>query len=273
MTQKLGLILASASLSLMLNASTTQAEVGDARLPGSQNPRIHVQNPLLGHAAAPLGRAAGSAPAGGFITPANPDTRARLDYLTGELSRNARGERLWWYGWIGGFAALSAGQAYFFFTKDEPEERVLNAVGGGMSFIGLVGLLVLPNDGRFADENLAELPDATPEARVRKLERAEAMLHSAREATWRKRNPLAVIGPLLVSFGTSAYVWIKYDAALPALRNMAGALAINLAHWWTRPTANAEAAQLYRGESAGIDWRLTPWISPSVAGLGLAAAF
>lgn len=272
MKQKLGLAFVSASLSVALTASWVRAETPAARRRAGETLRIHVQNPLVGHLGAPLASAPGTPPSVA-ITPASPDTRARLDYLVSELSHNAPAERLWWYGWIGGFAALSAGQAYFFFTKDEPAERILNAVGGGMSFIGLVGLLVLPNDGRFADENLAELPDATPEERVRKLERAETMLQSAREATWRKRNPLAVIGPLLISFGTSAYVWGKYDAALPALRNMAGSLAINLAHWWTRPTANADAARRYRGESAGVDWRLTPWISPSVAGLGLGTAF
>ncbi|MCA9640899.1 MAG: hypothetical protein KC492_09395 [Myxococcales bacterium] len=258
MKQKLRLVVISGGLCVLLSHRIGRAE---ARIPLQlpvESSRIHVQN---------------SAALGAPLTPANPDRDARLSYVAGELTANAPAERRWWYGWIGGFAALSAGQAYFFFTKDEPAERILNAVGGGMSFIGLVGLLVLPNAGRFADENLAELPERTPAERAAKLDSAERMLTDAQEATRRKRNAVAVIGPTLISFGTAAYVWAKYDAAMPALRTMVGSLAINIAHWWTRPTSNAEAARRYRGQSAKLDWQLLPWISPQVTGLGLGAVF
>ncbi|MEZ4374003.1 MAG: hypothetical protein R3B07_24485 [Polyangiaceae bacterium] len=273
MKQKLRLTLIASGLCLLLSSRPGHAEEPSARRAPVESSHIHVQNsrslPRAPDAwSTPL--ASLSAP---LLTPANPDTDARLRYVAGELTANAPAERRWWFGWIGGFAALSVGQAYFFFTKDEPAERILNAVGGGMSFIGLVGLLVLPNAGRFADSTLEALPERTPAERVRKLERAEEMLTEAEEATWRKRNPVAVIGPTLISFGTATYVWVKYDAALPALRTMAGALAINVAHWWTRPTSNSDAARRYRGQSAALDWQLTPWISPRVVGLGLGTAF
>ncbi|MEZ4234394.1 MAG: hypothetical protein R3B89_34790 [Polyangiaceae bacterium] len=274
MQPKLRPVPAAVCLSLVLAPGLARAQAAAPRAVPAENLHIHVQNaassiPGLRRVSTSSKLLEATRP----LTPANPDTSARLAYVSGELTRNAGAERLWWYGWIGGFAALSVGQGYFFFTRDDPAERILNAVGGGMSLIGLAGLLVLPNDGRFADEDLADLPEGSAEERSAKLARAESMLGNAAEATRRKRNALAVVGPVLVSFGTAAYVWAKYDAAVPALRTMVGALAINVAHWWTRPTANAEAARRYRGQSAELDWRLTPWISPRIVGLGLGTPF
>lgn len=206
-------------------------------------------------------------------TPASPDVDRRLAYVSGALTRNAPAERAWWFGWIGGFAALAGGQAYFYFTKDEPEERILNAVGGSMSAIGLVGLLVLPNAGRFADHRLAEMPEHTRGERSHKLRAAEQMLEDAEQATWRKRNPIAVVGPMLISAGTSIYVWRKYDATLPALRNLLGSISVNIAHWWTRPTSDAEAARRYRGETARLRLYPQPWLSAEAAGFGVAGSF
>lgn len=224
-------------------------------------------------AAAQSGPVASSGALAPAPTPASPDVDRRLGYVSGELTRNAPAERRWWLGWIGGFAALAGGQAYFFFTKDEPEERFLNALGGGMSSIGLVGLLVLPNPGRFADHRLEEMPERTRPERAHKLQVAEGVLVDAQEATWQKRNPIAVVGPMLISAGASVYVWRKYDATLPALRNLLGSISINLAHWWTRPTSNAEAARRYRGDTARLQIMPQPWLSADAAGCSLQGRF
>ncbi len=189
------------------------------------------------------------------------------------MTDSAPRERLWHTGWALGFAALTVGQAYFFFTLDDPAERVLNGVGGFMSGLGFLGLLVLPNPGLHADQELSRVARGTPAERARALDTAEELLQGSAEATWMKRDPLAVILPYLVSVGSATYVTLRYDALWPALRTLTGAAAVNIAHWFTRPTGNLEASRRYRGERAAFSVTPAPLLGDGSYGLGALGRF
>src|SRR5512133_3607784 len=75
-----------------------------------------------------------------------------VDSLTDEGIRNlselANRDRThaqaWWYGWLGGYSAATAGQGIVYFTSDDKSTRQDMALGAATTFLGAMGQLLTP---------------------------------------------------------------------------------------------------------------------------------
>jgi hypothetical protein len=161
--------------------------------------------------AAALLLVAGRAAAQGTATPADAEVTNRVAFIESALDAGRPAADLWWYGWLAGYGAATAGQIAVCSSTDDQKQRQDMRVGAYNAALGAVGQAVFPLEaGRFA-ARLKELPAATPEARRAKLAAAEDYLRraAAQERLGRSWQPHVLSAA--VNLGAGLAIWQHYD--------------------------------------------------------------
>jgi hypothetical protein len=135
----------------------------------------------------------------------------RLAYIESALDAGRPAANLWWYGWMAGYGAATAGQLAVRSSTDNEKQRQDMLVGAYTTAFGAAGQLIFPLEaGRFS-ARLKGLPGATPEARRAKLAAAEELLRTgaAQERLGRSWQPHALAAA--VNLGAGLVIWRRYD--------------------------------------------------------------
>ncbi|MCC6646087.1 MAG: hypothetical protein IT374_11015 [Polyangiaceae bacterium] len=111
------------------------------------------------------------------------EPEARRAEVEARLDAGAPYARRWYWGWSGGFAAVSALQLGSLLVLDDPGLRADAVVGGALAGVGAISTLALPLSAASGARSIRALPDETSEQRVARARAGEdALRRAAREA-------------------------------------------------------------------------------------------
>lgn len=214
---------------------------------------------LVGCASAPLPRLAPPRP-----SLPDAEVKRRLDFITRRLEASKLHGKAWYAGWL----AVSAGSlAYGAVEAVRDRTGGARADGVGGVVLGAIGVgyvTLVPLQARRGADPLRALPDATPQERRRKLERAQEMLRADAERariaeSWKSHLVGAGIGLI-----AGAGVWAASGDAEPAVITGATAIAGSELQFWTEPRQPIRDLEDYV-EKFGLDppgsahrWRIVP---------------
>jgi len=135
----------------------------------------------------------------------------RLAFIQSALDGGQKAADLWWYGWITGYSAATAGQLAVYSRSDDEKQRQDMLVGAVTSAFGAAGVLIFPvQAGRFATR-LRAMPDDTPEARRVKLAAAEGYLRKAAAQEELGRSFQSQVFATAVNLAGGLTIWLHYN--------------------------------------------------------------
>ena len=154
---------------------------------------------------------AGSTVAGEARDFSDREVGGRIEFIQNALDEGRGTADLWWHGWLGGYGALTAGEAIAHSRAITEKDKQDALVGAITSAFGVVGQFAMPLEaGRFAGR-LRQQPADTPEARRAKLEAAEGFLRraAAQEELGRSWRMHAISGA--VNLGIGLFLRLRYN--------------------------------------------------------------
>jgi hypothetical protein len=135
----------------------------------------------------------------------------RLAYIQNSLDGGRKPADLWWYGWLVGYSAATAGQLAAYSRSDDEKQRQDTLVGAVTTALGAGGVLIFPLEaGRYA-ARLRAMPGDTPEARRVKLAAAQSYLRkaAAQEELGRSFQTQAIATAVNLAAGLT--IWLHYN--------------------------------------------------------------
>lgn len=193
-----------------------------------------------------IAEASPEGPASTELTPlTDAEVAARLSFIRTSLDEGEQGAKLWYYGWIGGFTALTAGHSAVALVTGDEKLRTDAWIGAATSALGLISTAVIPWPSALAPARVRGSPDATPEQRRLSLREAEEALRSAAELERLGRSWLPQVGGVIVNLAAFGLRWFRYDRRATALLGLAGGLVVSEAKVLTQPTTSMQALQAY----------------------------
>lgn len=208
-------------------------------------------------------------------TPSEVD--ARYAAIESALARDAPAARLWWTGWVTGYAALGVGQAAFALAVHDKGLRVDAAVGASTSLVALGGTLLGPRTPFTAPGELARMDASTPRARRLRLERAEQLLRDAAESERAGLSPWMQLGGAAVTLGSTFVLWIGYHRYLSGWLNLLASTAVGELQFATQPTDAIATWNAYRAgrlvHAAAAEPRLSWSVALAPGGVWLSGRF
>lgn len=161
----------------------------------------------------------------------------RIEYIKNVLDEGKPGANLWWNGWLAGYSAATVVQGVVFVSSDELATRQDMATGAATTLLGAVGQLITPMVPGHASVLLDQIPENTPEERLKKLNNAEELLKASalREKSGRSWQMHAVSG--VVNLSSGLITWLGFKRSVWAgVSNFALNTVITEAQIWTQPT-------------------------------------
>lgn len=197
--------------------------------------------------------------------PPPPDEAARYAFLVASLEHERPAMQLWWTGWTLGYAGLAAGQAGAALFWPDDGTRIDATVGAVESTLGVVGMLITPRTPIDAPDELRAMDASTPQARARRLRRAEHLLAKSAEDEALGQSWLPHLEAALVNYAGTSVLWFGYHRYAGGWLNLIGGTAVSELQILTRPTASIDAWRRYRAglttpPSDGIAWSIAPTI-------------
>lgn len=182
------------------------------------------------------------------------DMQARLDAGQPAASR-------WWYGWIGGYTALTLAQGAVFAQSSDPGVRANMVVGTGGSLFGVLCTLVTRLPAIDAGDALrAGSSSGSYGARVALGER---LLNDSADAELLGRSWLAHGIGAVVASAQGLVLWLGYRRPVDGAISFASSLAISEVQIFSQPIRAIEDRDQYRKA-------LVPKLQPVQPQLGLA---
>lgn len=179
------------------------------------------------------------------------------DEMMRDLSELANQDRAraqaWWYAWLGGYSAATAGQGIVYFTSEDKSLRQDMALGAATTFLGAMGQLLTPVLPKNATYGLPtggyKAAGAEPMSYDQSAELLKAL--ALREKEGRSWKVHAIAG--VVNLGSGLITWLGFKRTfLDGLGNFALNTVITEAQIWTQPTrAIKDYERFCREEGAG----------------------
>lgn len=157
----------------------------------------------------------------------------------------------WWYTWLGGYSAATAGQGIVYFTSEDKSLRQDMALGAATTFLGALGQLMtpmLPKDATYGrPKGGYNASGAEPLSYEQSAELLKAL--ALREKEGRSWKVHAVAGA--VNLGSGLITWLGFKRTfLDGLGNFALNTVITEAQIWTQPTRAIRDYERYCREQA-----------------------
>ncbi|MDM8003527.1 MAG: hypothetical protein QUS66_11595 [Bacteroidota bacterium] len=149
------------------------------------------------------------------------------------LRDKAAAER-WWYGWLAGYSAATAGQGIVYLTSDNKTLRQDMVLGAATTFLGAMGQLITPVLPENSD--YPSYRDYTSGQKQLSEDQAAQLLKAlaAREKEGRSWKTHAISGA--VNLGSGLITWLGYKRTfMDGLENFALNTVITEAQIWTQP--------------------------------------
>jgi hypothetical protein len=213
---------------------------------------------------------------------APPDSVAlqRIHRIQEVLVRDRQGTDAWWFGWLAGYGAATAGQMAVFAVSGDTGTRQDMIVGAATTFLGTANQFITPlRTGPRADR-LSALPESTPEEIRHKLAEAEAMLEKVAltERFGRSWKAHTLTGAVNLTAGL--VTWLGFKRSVWAgVGNFALNTMVTEVQIWTQPMrtlkAYREYCRKYQSGSAPICYRPRPefHLGAAPGGLSLRLVF
>lgn len=167
--------------------------------------------------------------------------------------KDMSGARRWWYAWLTGYSAATAGQAAVFFSSDDKSLRQDMALGAATTFLGAMNQLITPIDPKpgdyptYRDYVSGEMPLSSDQA-------AELL---KKLAAWEKKGRSwkthALAGA--VNLGSGLITWLGFKRTIwDGVVNFALNTAVTEAQIWTQPMkAVRDYERFTRNTGSGTD--------------------
>jgi hypothetical protein len=174
----------------------------------------------------------------------------------------------WWYGWLAGYSAATAGQAIIYFASEDKALRQDMALGAATTMLGAVGQLISPVLTGGAD--YPSYGEYVRGEQAMSSEQAAELLKAlaAREKEGRSWKTHALAG--VVNLGSGLVTWLGYKRTfMDGLENFAINTVITEAQIWTQPVRARrdyeKYCQMLQSESYAVpekpsgEWTFSAW--------------
>jgi hypothetical protein len=191
------------------------------------------------------------------------EVQERIRFIEERLDSHRLHAQTWYWGWMTVFVASAGYNSYGAATTDHGPNRVNGISQALLSASGIGDLLFRPLNARFGADPIRGLPDATPEQRRQKLERAEALLEDNAERAETRTSWLHHLANAAANGLAGAAVWAAGDGRQGAISALTGTLGGEL-QIWTEPGGPVQDLEDYErftsGRAARVDggWQVVP---------------
>ncbi|MCL4558764.1 MAG: hypothetical protein M1491_09110 [Deltaproteobacteria bacterium] len=207
----------------------------------------------------------------------------RIRYIQKSLDDGTGRAMLWWYGWVGFYAAATIVPLTAALTSRNGTLQVTGGVSAAESLVGLSGMLVFPFTAKDAAENLRSMPESTPEEKAKKLLAAETLLRESAEDETTGSSWIQHTLGVLVNAAGALVIWQGYGGRIrraggepweQALISFVVGTSVSELQIWTEPTKAMADYKDYRDKypSSGPSPDARLMVLPLGNGLELAAA-
>jgi hypothetical protein len=173
---------------------------------------------------------------------------AQLQEFQNVVDHDRRSAQRWWYGWLAGYSAATAGQGIVYLSTDAKPTRQDMALGAATTLLGAIGVLLTPIvppkseyqilDLQPGDSTFNCFDNTNPEKLLKEL--------AKREKEGRSWKFHAVSGA--VNIGSGLITWLGFKRSLvDGLLNFALNTVITEAQVWTQPVKAIKDYQNYCG--------------------------
>lgn len=165
-------------------------------------------------------------------------TDTLTDYVTGSLQvtalKDMAGAEGWWYAWLAGYSAATAGQGIVYFTSDNKALRQDMALGAATTFLGAINQLITPLEPKRCD--YPSYREYVSGGKSMSSDQAAELLKSL--SAWEKKGRSwkthALAGA--VNLGSGLITWLGFKRTVwDGVANFALNTAVTEAQIWTQP--------------------------------------
>ena len=145
--------------------------------------------------------------------------------------------QIWWYGWLAGYSAATAGQAIVSVSTENLGTRQDMVLGAATTFLGALGQLITPVFPKNSKADYPSYHDYVAGEKPLSEEQAAELLKTLalREKEGRSWKTHAVAG--VVNIGSGLITWLGFKRTVwDGLANFALNTAVTEAQIWTQPT-------------------------------------
>jgi hypothetical protein len=167
------------------------------------------------------------------------------------VDHDRKSAQSWWYGWLAGYSAATAGQAIVYFSTDEKSTRQDMALGSATTLLGAIGVLLTPIVPPKASYQIRNLQAGDSTSWNYDVANSEKLLKeiARREKEGRSWKFHAVSGA--VNIGSGLITWLGFKRSImDGLLNFALNTVITEAQVWTQPVKAIKDYQNYCGNNA-----------------------
>jgi hypothetical protein len=178
----------------------------------------------------------------------NPDSlrNLRLQEFQKIVNHDKLSAQRWWYGWLAGYSAATAGQGIVYFSTGNKAARQDMALGSATTFLGAIGVLITPivpkkssfqnPDSQINDSSQRYFDATYPENLLKEI--------AQKEKEGRSWKIHAVTG--VVNIGSGLITWLGFKRSIKAgLVNFAFNTIITETQIWTQPVKAIRDYQNY----------------------------
>jgi hypothetical protein len=216
-----------------------------------------------------------------LATPPPSDSEARLAFIEKSLSESEGALEWWYYGWVGGYAALTVGQTIPAVLADKIESdaddayalRASMITGAATAAIGAIAVGLSKPPGLGGPAVLEQMPEETAEQLAQKLAVAESLLRETAELEEMGIGWLSHLGNVGINLAAGLVLWLGFDQLQDGLITFGSGWAIGALTIFTQPTRAiddwAEYQQRFDGAPAPAEtaWDWSIGVFPGGAGL------
>ena len=137
--------------------------------------------------------------------------KEKLQSIGQMLAQSSKNENIWLYSWAGTYTAATIVQGALFANSNDKATRQDMALGAATTALGALGQLITPLKSSKSIKKLALLPEATPNERLIKLQKAEILFKESAlgEKSGRAWQTHAINGA--VNLGSAIITWVAFD--------------------------------------------------------------
>jgi len=151
--------------------------------------------------------------------------------------KDKQNAQIWWYGWLGGYSAATAGQVIVAATTEKLITRQDMVLGAATTFLGALGQLITPLGPRDAFSGYPTVKEYMSGDYPMSPEETRELLKilAVREKEGRSWKTHAIAGAVNLSSGLITWLGFK-RTVWDGLANFALNTAVTEAQIWTQPT-------------------------------------
>jgi hypothetical protein len=164
-------------------------------------------------------------------------TDKRIQDIQLTALKDKQNAQIWWYGWLAGYSAATAGQVIVSVSTENLTTRQDMALGAATTFLGALGQLITPIVPKDANADYPSYLDYVAGEKTLSEDQAAELLKTLalREKEGRSWKTHAIAG--VVNLSSGLVTWLGFKRTVwDGLVNFALNTAVTEAQIWTQPT-------------------------------------